>query len=217
MSEPAKRSLLVNYYEALLDDEDVEGFRRRVRSRYSEATLGRLCVGGDVTARRAAVVSIGLIGTMESNAVVAASLADDDPAVRELAERALWSIWFRADSPEHNATLDQIAHQITRGQTGAAIELSTTLIARAPEFAEAYNQRAIALFAEGRFADSAADCRQVLELNPFHIGALGGLAQCYMRLGDRSRALATYRRASELQPYDLGLRQLIRVMESGGS
>lgn len=217
MSDPAKRSLLLAYYEELLDREDVEDFKHRVRSRYTEATLSRIAQSGDTASRRAAILSLGLLGTMKSNATVASVLADEDRSVREIAEKALWSIWFRADSPENNAALERIAQLVSRGQTESAIVLATELIERSPEFAEAYNQRAIALFAENRFAESAADCRKVLDRNPYHIGAMGGLAQCYMRLGQRDQALEMFRRASQLQPHDLGLQQLIRAIEAGES
>lgn len=217
MSEPAQRSLLIAYYEELLAGEDVDAFKQQVRSRYAESTLCRIARGGDPMSRRAALLSLGLVGTMESNAVVASALADEDGSVREIAEKALWSLWFRADSPENNAALEKISKLIGRGRTESAIVQATELIGRSPDFAEAYNQRAIALFAEGRFAESAEDCRRVLDRNPYHFGAMGGLAQCYMRLGRREEALEVYRRASRLQPHDLGLRQLIRFMEAEGS
>ena len=56
----------------------------------------------------------------------------------------------------------------------AATNLAARLIARAPKFAEAYNQRAIALFIQRRFEEEREDCRRVLELNPYHIGAVSG-------------------------------------------
>ncbi len=52
----------------------------------------------------------------------------------------------------------------------------------------------------------------MLELNPVHTGALSGLAQCYLRMGDRRQALETYRRALALDPHDEALRLLVREL-----
>ncbi len=169
---------------------------------------------GDVTAQRAAVLALGLLGTFESNTVMARALRDSDAAVRELADRALWAVWFRADTPENNASLDQVRLMIRQERLEESIALSNRLIERAPKFAEAYNQRAIAHFLLGHFAQSAEDCHRVLELNPYHFGALGGLAQCQLRLDQRGEALQTLRRALRLQPYSDGLRQAVAALEA---
>ena len=99
---------------------------------------------------------------------------------------------------------------VARGDLDRANALATRLIFVAPRFAEAYNQRAIIAFEQGRFDDSARDCRRVLELNPCHFGAMGGLWQCQLQLDRPAEALETLRRASRLQPYNLGIREAIR-------
>jgi len=45
----------------------------------------------DALTRRAAVLSLGLIGTYDSNAAVAALLHDEDPLVQRFASDALWN------------------------------------------------------------------------------------------------------------------------------
>ncbi len=103
---------------------------------------------------------------------------------------------------------------IDAGQFPEAITRADRLIADAPTFAEAYNQRAIAHFVLGDHAASAADCRLVLKHNPYHIGALGGLGQCLLHLGKRAEAVAVFRRSAELQPFDEGIRNLIASLEA---
>ena len=91
-----------------------------------------------------------MLGTFEqSNAVLGKALRDQDLAVRSMAEDALWAIWFRADTPEHNRTLEQVRQLIGREQLEQAETLVKRLIADAPDFAEAYNQRAFILFLHG--------------------------------------------------------------------
>jgi tetratricopeptide (TPR) repeat protein len=217
MRESETGSLLVAYYENLLRDHDIETFRQQVSARYTEGTLSRLIESGDLAARRAAVLSLGLFGTMESNAALARALRDADPAVRDLAGNSLWSLWYRADTPENNAMLEQVRILIGRDRLADAVAMTSRLIARAPNFAEAYNQRAIAHYFQGHFEESAADCEQVLERNPYHFGALAGLAQCQLHMNRRREALKTLRRALHLQPFSQKLKQDVSALEAEGN
>ena len=214
MLEPHTASVLVDCFETFLSDKDIEAFERGVMARYTEGTLARLARSGDLKARRAAFLALGLMGTFKVNEVVARGLRDPDPAVRNLAQNALWSIWFRADSPENNSALGEVRSLIGRERYREAEERASRLIGVSPGFAEAYNQRAIAKFAEERFAESALDCRRVLERNPYHIGALAGLGQCYLRLDRRPEALATFRRALAVQPFSANLRETVAALEA---
>lgn len=216
MPHPHTGSLLVDYYESFLRDQEIEHFRQQVSARYTEGTLARVVDTGTTQARRAAVLALGLFGSYEANATVARALRDSDLTVRRLAGDALWAIWFRADTPENNRTLEEVSKLISRQQPEEAVDLATRLIERAPKFAEAYNQRAIAHFAQQRFEESATDCRRVLERNPYHFGALSGLAQCQLQLGQRREALKTFRRALRLQPYSDGLREAVAALEAEG-
>ena len=209
-------SLLVAYFRDFLDKGDVDEFRNRVSARYSEATLGRILMASpDVSARRAAVLGLAILGTFQhSNAVLGRALRDDDVAVRSMAEDALWAVWFRADSPEHNRVLDQVRHLIGRGELEQAEKMVTRLISDSPNFAEAYNQRAIIYFIQGRLAESAQDCLQVIERNPFHIGAIEGLARCQLGLKRSQDALNSLRRALKLRPHNAGLRETIHELEA---
>ena len=215
MPQPHAGSLLVRYYESFLRDQDVDAFRRGVSGRYHAATLARLLQAGDVASRRASVLALGLFGDFGSNAAVARALRDDDPTVRALADNALWAIWYRADTPENNEALDQVRELIGRGRLAEATIQADRLIARAPDFAEAHNQRAIALYFGGRLAESAAECREVVARNPYHTGALSGMGQCLLRLGRRDEAIAAFRKALDIQPYNEGLRDLIAELEAG--
>ena len=212
--QPHHPALLVEYFEIYLRDHDLDAFRQRIIARYTEGTLARLLEAGDLSCRRAAVLALGLIGTFDVNPVVARALKDTDPTVRNLAENALWTIWFRADSPENNVILEQISDLNKRQRYHQAIEMANRLIARAPGFAEAHNQRAIAHFFLDRLEESIADCERVLAHNPYHTGALSGMGQAYLRLNLKNKALECFRRASVLQPYNEGLKAAIAELEA---
>lgn len=217
MLEPHTSSLLIDYYETFLRDRDLGEFRERVLARYTEETLCRVLASSPhANARRGAVLALGVMGTFDGcNATLGRAMRDDDGVVRTMAERALWVVWFRADTPENNQTLEDVRLLAATGRADEAVELATRLIARAPRFAEAYNQRAIAYFKLGRFAESAEDCQRVLAFNPYHIGALGGLAQCQMQLDQPREALKTLRRSLKLQPHSQALSDNIRALEAG--
>jgi tetratricopeptide (TPR) repeat protein len=195
----------------------LERFRRQVEECYSEATLQRLVRSPDPACRRAAVLALGLMGTMTVNAAVAARLQDEDPIVRHLASDALWAIWFRGGRPEHVAELQQLvglddSRRLLRGLDG--------LIRRAGDYAEVYNQRAILYYRLGEFRRAVADCETVLRLNPHHFGAAAGMAQCYLKLNRPRAALRSFRTALEINPnlddVEAAVRELEEVLGEGG-
>jgi len=119
----------------------------------------------------------------------------------------------RATAPHRRK--DFICHHISRPEhpqtTIAAAIISTTTAQsqRAPG-----RERAIALFIQGRFAESAEDCQRVLKLNPYHVGAISGLAQCQIQLDQPHEALRTLRRAAKLQLHSPSIRENIQVLEA---
>ena len=214
MSISPSSSRLVSHYEQFLKDHDIEKFRQDVKARYTEATLGRLIQSSNMNDRRASVLALGLIGEFGCNADVAKALHDSDSTVRNLAENALWAIWFRADSVANNARLETIRGLIGRQDYTSALSQATELIKDAPNFAEAYNQRAITYFLMGRPEQSSADCQAVLERNPYHFGAIGGLGQCQLILNQKAKALETFRLGLKIQPHNLSFKQTVSALES---
>ena len=189
-------------------------FKRAITARYNEATLQRLLRWQGPEVRQAAVLALGLVGTIKMNPNLAACLHDDDPTVRRLAGEALWSIWFRADTPENNAELqrvmllrlDEVGVEVIRAEFDA-------LLRKAPRFAEVYNQRGIFHFRCGIYARAAADCDRALRLNPCHFGAASGLGQCFMKQKKLRAALRGFRRALRINPNLDGVRQTITSIE----
>lgn len=216
--------LLVHFYRKLpqpspADDpelwqagvqEAMREFRQGVRNNYSEATLHRLLTHPDPAARQAAVLALGLVGSMRSNAAVAAALKDDDSLVRRFAHDALWEIWARGGDPDH---CWQLQHALQQTDPAASLLALDVLAADAPEFAEAFNQRAILLFRRGEFRRSVEDCKLVLRLNPHHFGAAAGLGQCYLKLKKPRAALRAFRQALDINPDMDQLRDAVKALQ----
>jgi tetratricopeptide (TPR) repeat protein len=220
--------LIVQYYQ-LLPGVDSEGrpcdtsrefrkglsrYKRSVEARYNEATLQRLLRWNTPEARQAAVLALGLVGTIKINPSLATCLHDDDATVRRFAGEALWSIWFRADTPENNAELQRVI-LLRVEEVGSEMILADfeALLRKAPRFAEVYNQRGIFNFKCGNYARAAADCDRALRLNPYHFGAASGLGQCFMKQKKLRASLRGFRRALRINPSLDGVRQTISSIE----
>lgn len=190
--------------------QELDDFRQAFEARYSEATLQRLLHSGDPECRRAAVVALGLIGTMRVNTAVADRLRDHDELVRNLASDALWAIWFRGDSQRHNDELQRLAYLDDARAKRRGLD---ALIRRAGDFAEAYNQRAVLSYRLGEFRDAIADCERVLKLNPHHFGAAAGMAQCFLKLNKPRAALRSFRTALAINPNLDDVEAAVRALE----
>jgi tetratricopeptide (TPR) repeat protein len=205
----------IHSFEALLKDPNAQAFGNRVDTRYTEESLTRiLASSSDVKARRAAALAAAFSAHFDpSNAAVAKGLRDNDPTVRFFTSKALWAIWFRASSPENNKAIEQVSRLIGEGELDEAIAKATLVIEKAPDFAEAYNQRAIAQYLKGHFAESVEDCRRALARNPYHFGALNGMAGCYQCLDQPRKALSTLRQALRVCPHDESIAQSVHILE----
>lgn len=204
---------LIKFYYAYLNDEDAAKFIKSVSGHYTIATLQRLAKFGSHVVRRAGTLALGFIGGYESNAAMGRALHDPDRGVRLLAENCIRQLWCRDGSEPQVHALRAIMRLNTAEQFEEAIDRAEELIEEAPWFAEAWNQRAIAYFHLGRYDDSANDCHQTLELNPYHFGAAVGMAHCYLEMNDAVAALECFRRALNLNPDMEGVRAQVEYLE----
>jgi tetratricopeptide (TPR) repeat protein len=222
-------ALLLEYYQELPERSSgepaqawqrryqigVDKYQQKVQTRYNEGTLLRLLDASHSQTRQAAALALGLCGSMVSNRTLAGMLHDDDPAVRQMASEAMWSIWFRAGTPEQNQELQRLIGLAASDENDPDTILAgfDALLKDAGDFAEVYNQRAIFFAKRGEFAKSIKDCERVLKLNPHHFGAAGGMAQGYLKQRKLRAALRAYRRSFRINPNLDGVRQAIQSLE----
>ena len=188
----------------------LRGFRDSIRNNYNEGTLERLLLHPEDAARQAAVLALGLVGSISSNAALAAALKDEDPLVRRFAHDALWEVWFRGVDPEQSWALQQALQLPDFVEALAALD---DLIAMAPEYAEAYNQRAMLYFRRAEYSRSAVDCRSALRLNAYHFGAAAGLGQCCLRMKKPRAALRAFEQALKINPMLNDLEDAVRALQ----
>ncbi len=213
MSSPGRMPRLLSLYQDYLVDQNTARFVDRVGKHYTVGTLERLASWPAVQVRRAAVFALGLMSDYGSNAVLGRALADTDRGVRLAAENGIRSLWCRYGSQGQRQLLQIIIQLNTSGQFKEAIRCASVLIEEVPQFAEAWNQRAIACYSLGLYRQAIADCRQALELNPYHFGAAAGMGQSYVQLGDYHQALECFRRALRLNPNLEGVRANIQHLQ----
>jgi tetratricopeptide (TPR) repeat protein len=195
-----QRPLLNAYYQQYLSHENTARFVADVSQHYTLPTLERLVRYGTRTSRRAAVLVVGYLGGYESNGVLGRALRDSDRVVRLLAENGIRSLWCRDGSERDQHRLQAIIRLNASAQLSEAVEEASGLISQANDFAEVWNQRAIALYQMERYQESIRDCRQVLRLNPFHFAAGVGMGHCYLEMADGQAALECFLWALEVNP-----------------
>lgn len=180
-----------------------------IRERWTHKQIAGLFTSTNGDARKVAALAFGLVGNGCCLEKLVPLLKDPDPVVGQMAEHAMWSVWFRSGTPDANHQVCRGTRSLGRGDTEHAIEHFTAAIEFDPEFAEAYNQRAIAKFLLERYDDCVEDCRRAVELMPFHFGALAGLGHCHAHEGRLFPALKCYEKALALNPRLEDVRQMV--------
>ena len=186
-----------------------EQLTKLLRQNYTQENLIDYLAHEVAPTRQAAAYALGIIGNVEAISALVKALRHNDPDLRSNAEQALWSIWFRSGNKSLDDILQKGAGYIKQEQYAEAIDLLTEVIHTAPEFAEGYNQRALAYFMLEEWEQSIDDCKKVVALNPVHFGAYAGMGQCHLRLGNLREALKAFQRALEIHPSLYGVAHTI--------
>jgi tetratricopeptide (TPR) repeat protein len=125
----------------------------------------------------------------------------------------IWGQWGRYGSPELDDTMQQASTAMSQGILLLALPAFTRIVQSAPDWAEAWNKRATALYLAGQPDLSLADIDRVLALEPRHFGALAGMGLIYFDRGQYREALAAYRRALAVNPFLKERLQMVPELE----
>jgi tetratricopeptide (TPR) repeat protein len=128
-------------------------------------------------------------------------LKQEDEMVRQVATEALWRHWYTQKGAYGAQMLVRSQTLLEAGKTTEAEGLLSELVRDQPDFAEAWNRRAVLYFLEKQYWKAISDCEQVLTLVPYHFGALHGLGLCHAALGNYLAAIQALRRALAVQPH----------------
>ncbi|MDJ0845392.1 tetratricopeptide repeat protein [Crocosphaera sp.] len=136
-------------------------------------------------------------------------LKKTDEVARQRATAQLWQLWFAQKGEVGRELLKRSQFFLEIGNAQKAEEILTETIKNYPDFAEAWNRRAVLYFSQEKYQQSKQDCQKVIQLVPYHFGALHGLGLCLLALGNYRDAIAAFRRALEVQPHALINQKLI--------
>ncbi len=172
-----------------------------LQARWSPRQVVNLFRCHHADARKIAALCVSLVGTPLCIPATAALLREPCPTTNQLAEHALWSIWFRAGGEAANHQLAHGAMAIERRDYPHAVKHFDAAIDLNPEFAEAYNQRGVAHYLMDHYAESLDDLRTTVRLMPCHFSAYAGMGHTYVGLDDLPAAIESYDLALEINPH----------------
>ena len=136
-------------------------------------------------------------------------LQSADESIRDRATQALWRIWFEQKGVLGFEIIQRAQTLLQEGNSAEAEATLTALVQDQPDFAEAWNRRAVLYYTQGHYQQAIADCETVLRLNLVHFGALHGLGLCHAVLGNYPAAIEAFRKATAIQPYALANQRLL--------
>jgi tetratricopeptide (TPR) repeat protein len=201
----------------LLAGQDLGALVELLRSKWTHAQIATLLHSDNADARKVSAFAFGLVGKTCCVHKLAPLLKDEDPMVHQMAEHALWSLWFRSGTPEANHQVCRGTKALNRRDFEHALSHFNRAIDLDPGFAEAYNQRAIVHYLSERFDESVEDCHRTVSRMPAHFGAWAGMGHCYAHLGKHVEAIRSYEKALEINPRLEGVKQALDELRAKSS
>jgi tetratricopeptide (TPR) repeat protein len=199
---PIDPTQFVELVEPLLARQDVAGLLELLKKNWHPEQIRELLRSHHLDAKKIALLSLALVGPTCCVEDLALQLRDRDPVINQLAEHALWAIWFRGGkTAEANQLVCRGTQALNDGDLPGAIQILNQAIASDPDFPEAYNQRAIAYYLSEDYPRSIADCRRTVRRMPCHFGAWSGTGHCHAHLNELHEAIECYEKALTINPH----------------
>jgi len=127
--------------------------------------------------------------------------------------QAIWILWTTSEDSNVNDMMRRGIRLMNAQNFGEALDIFDRMVKYAPEFAEGWNKRATVHYMMGNFAESVADIRKTLALEPRHFGALSGLGMINQELERQNDALKAFEEALKVNPYLPGAKQQIQELK----
>jgi len=127
--------------------------------------------------------------------------AAPDASIAKAIEERIWAVWAVSRSDTANLLMLRARTALTGKDSDLAIKLLTAIIKIKPDYVEAWNERATLYYTRKDYGRALADIREVLKREPRHFGALAGLGQVELALGNKAAALNAFDQALAIDPY----------------
>ncbi len=139
-------------------------------------------------------------------------LAKDGPQARIIA-RTIRELWLKAGTDTAVLLISQADKALKAGHGGVAMRILDLVVRRWPDYAEAWNQRAVARYMLGDAKGALRDLDKVLSLEPRHFEALFTRAAILQELGRQDAAMEAYRAALLIYPGMIPAREALKALE----
>ena len=133
--------------------------------------------------------------------------ASDPEDAHHIAE-SIERLWLQSQSDTANLLMQRVTASVMAEQYPLALSLLDRLVALAPDWAEAWNQRATTRFLTGDTDGAMADIDQVIKLEPRHFGALAGMGMILRGAGLNKSALEIFNKVLGIYPLEADIRKL---------
>ncbi|HKY02801.1 MAG TPA: hypothetical protein VJM53_09645 [Burkholderiales bacterium] len=130
----------------------------------------------------------------------------------ETAEDKIWRLWMHYPQTRAAQDLERATRAIAAFDFPAAEGILNTLLARHPDYAEAWNKRATLYFIQMRDEESLQALHRTLQLEPRHFGAVCGFAEICLSHEYQDHALFAFEAALALNPHLDGIRARVNEL-----
>jgi tetratricopeptide (TPR) repeat protein len=195
--------------QPLLETRDVAALAAYLGRNYTTEHLCAFLCAADRDVCKVATLCLSLVGDAECISSLVDRLRDGDAIVNQMAEHALWNVWFRGGTPQANHELAMGAKGLSDREFDIAITHFNRALVLCDDFAEAYDQRGMAYYLQDRFEAALLDYRKAVKLMPCHFSAWAGLGHCYAHLEMIPQAVEAYEQVRELNPHLDGISQAL--------
>jgi len=124
-------------------------------------------------------------------------------------EGLIWEQWLKAPDEQAAKQMSQITRAMAAGDLSVALEFCDQLVESYPDYAEGWNKRATIHYMRGNSAESVADIRETIALEPRHFGAISGLGLIFLREGDLEAALTAFEKVLSISPASANARRSV--------
>jgi tetratricopeptide (TPR) repeat protein len=146
-------------------------------------------------------------------------LPEVEPKEARRLAREIEHEWSKTGSPAMDLLLKRGREALEEGDSRAAIEHLTALTDHAPEFAEGWHLRAIALANSERYGPALDDLSRALALNPHNFNAMYSLGSVLDEVGYPDLAHEAFERAAAIHPHSEDVTKALErvARETGGA
>lgn len=121
--------------------------------------------------------------------------------VAERTEDEIWRLWMHHPDRRAAAELERATRAIVARDFGTAEHILHRLLARHPDYAEAWHKRATLYYMQSRDEESLRDLHRTLLIEPRHYGAILSFAEICLAREARDAALFAFDVALRFNPH----------------